>query len=171
MKYPVEIAISDRREAELAASGLVLLVHRKDSDFAAFIGACSLHKPFVYNDRESTANSILRTRLPYVFSCYRFAQYLKCLIRDWIGSSKNRQDLEHWLQRWIENYIDPDSANFSKTTKAQKPLAAAEVYVKEVEGNPWYYAACYFLRPHYQLESLTVSMRIVSRLLSAKAAA
>jgi type VI secretion system protein ImpC len=78
--------------------------------------------------------------------------------------------MERWLQRWIENYIDPDPATSSETTRAQKPLAAAEVLVEEVEGNPGYYAARFFLRPHYQLEGLTASMRIVSRLPSAKAA-
>ena len=171
MKCPVEIAIGDRREAELAASGLMPLVHRKDSDFAAFIGARSLQKPFDFDDPEATANAILGARLPYLFACCRFAQYLKCLVRDRIGSFKERQDMERWLQQWIENYSDPDPANSSETTKAQKPLAAAEVHVEEVEGNPGYYAARYFLRPHYQLEGLTVSMRIVSRLPSAKAAA
>ena len=170
MKCPVEFAISDRHEAAFAASGLMPLMHRKDSDFAAFIGACSLQKPFEYDDLEATANAILAARLPYLFACCRFAQYLKCLVRDRIGSFKERGDMELWLQRWIENYIDPDPATSSETTRAQKPLAAAEVLVEEVEGNPGYYAARFFLRPHYQLEGLTASMRIVSRLPSAKAA-
>jgi type VI secretion system protein ImpC len=170
MKCPVEFAISDRHEAAFAASGLMPLMHRKDSDFAAFIGACSLQKPFEYDDPKATANAILAARLPYLFACCRFAQYLKCLVRDRIGSFKERGDMERWLQRWIENYIDPDPATSSETTRAQKPLAAAEVLVEEVEGNPGYYAARFFLRPHYQLEGLTASMRIVSRLPSAKAA-
>ena len=171
MKCPVEIAISDRREAEFAASGLMPLVHRKDSDFAAFISACSLHKPFEYDDPAATANAKRGARLPYLFACCRFAQYLKCLVRDRIGSFKARADMERWLQQWIENYCDPDPASSSETTRAQKPLAAAEVHVEDVEGNPGYYAAHFFLRPHYQLEGLAVSMRFVSRLPSAKAAA
>lgn len=171
MKCPVEIAISDRHEAELAAIGLMPLAHRKNSDFAAFIGACSLHKPFGYDDPEATANAILGARLPYLFACCRFAQYLKCLVRDRIGSFKAREDMERWLQQWIDGYCDSDPAHSSETTRAQKPLAAAEVHVEEVEGDPGYYAARFFLRPHYQLEGLTVSMRIVSRLPSAKAAA
>jgi type VI secretion system protein ImpC len=171
MKCPVEIAISDRREAELDASGLMPLLHRKDSDFAAFVGARSLQKPFEYDDPEATANSVLGARLPYLFACCRFAQYLKCLVRDRMGSFKAPEDMERWLQQWIERYCDPDPANSSEATRAQKPLAAAEVHVEEVEGNPGYYAARFFLRPHYQLEGLTTSMRIVSRLPSAKAAA
>ena len=169
MKCPTEIAISDRREAELAKNGFMPLVHRKNSDFAAFIGAQSLQKPFEYDDPDATANANLAARLPYLFACCRFAHYLKCIVRDKIGSFKERDDMQIWLQNWIMNYVDGDPAHSSETTKAQKPLAAAEVQVEEVEGNPGYYSAKFFLRPHYQLEGLTVSLRLVSKLPSAKA--
>ena len=169
MKCPTEIAISDRREAELAKNGFMPLVHRKNSDFAAFIGAQSLQKPTEYTDPDATANANLAARLPYLFACCRFAHYLKCIVRDKIGSFKERADMHRWLNNWIMNYVDGDPANSSETTKAQKPLAAAEVEVKEVEGNPGYYSAKFHLRPHYQLEGLTVSLRLVSKLPSAKA--
>ena len=169
MKCPTEIAISDRREAELAKNGFMPLLHRKNSDFAAFIGAQSVQKPFEYTDPDATANANLAARLPYLFACCRFAHYLKCIVRDKIGSFKEREDMQIWLQKWIMNYVDGDPAHSSETTKAQKPLAAAEVQVAEVEGNPGYYSAKFFLRPHYQLEGLTVSLRLVSKLPSAKA--
>ena len=169
MKCPTEIAISDRREAELAKNGFMPLVHRKNSDFAAFIGAQSLQKPAEYDDPDATANANLAARLPYMFACCRFAHYLKCIVRDKIGSFKERADMHRWLNNWIMNYVDGDPANSSETTKAQKPLAAAEVTVEEVEGNPGYYSSKFFLRPHYQLEGLTVSLRLVSKLPSAKA--
>ena len=169
MKCPTEIAISDRREAELAKNGFMPLVHRKNSDFAAFIGAQSLQKPAEYTDPDATANANLAARLPYMFACCRFAHYLKCIVRDKIGSFKERADMHKWLNNWIMNYVDGDPANSSETTKAQKPLAAAEVVVEEVEGNPGYYSAKFYLRPHYQLEGLTVSLRLVSKLPSAKA--
>jgi type VI secretion system protein ImpC len=169
MKCPTEIAISDRREAELAKNGFMPLLHRKNSDFAAFIGAQSVQKPFEYTDPDATANANLAARLPYLFACCRFAHYLKCIVRDKIGSFKEREDMQVWLQKWIMNYVDGDPAHSSETTKAQKPLAAAEVQVAEVEGNPGYYSAKFFLRPHYQLEGLTVSLRLVSKLPSAKA--
>jgi type VI secretion system protein ImpC len=169
MKCPTEIAISDRREAELAKNGFMPLVHRKNSDFAAFIGAQSLQKPFEYDDPDATANANLAARLPYLFACCRFAHYLKCIVRDKIGSFKEKDDMQRWLQNWIMNYVDGDPAHSSEATKAQKPLAAAEVQVAEVEGNPGYYSAKFFLRPHYQLEGLTVSLRLVSKLPSAKA--
>jgi type VI secretion system protein ImpC len=169
MKCPTEIAISDRREAELAKNGFMPLVHRKNSDFAAFIGAQSLQKPAEYTDPDATANANLAARLPYMFACCRFAHYLKCIVRDKIGSFKERADMHKWLNNWIMNYVDGDPANSSETTKAQKPLAAAEVVVEEVEGNPGYYSSKFYLRPHYQLEGLTVSLRLVSKLPSAKA--
>lgn len=168
MKCPTEIAISDRREAELAKNGFMPLVHRKNSDFAAFIGAQSLQKPAEYDDSDATANARLAARLPYLFACCRFAHYLKCIVRDKIGSFNERDEMERWLNDWIMNYVDGDPVNSSQETKARKPLAAAEVQVAEIEDNPGYYAAKFFLRPHYQLEGLTVSLRLVSKLPSLK---
>ncbi len=168
MKCPTEVAIADRREAELAKAGFMPLIHRKNSDFAAFIGAQSLQKPAEYDDPDATANANLAARLPYLFSTCRFAHYLKCIVRDKIGSFKERDDMQRWLQDWIIQYVDGDPAHSSESTKARKPLAAAEVVVEEVEGNPGYYTSKFFLRPHYQLEGLTVSLRLVSKLPSAK---
>lgn len=76
--------------------------------------------------------------------------------------------MQKWLQKWVMQYVDGDPANSSETTKAKKPLAAAEVTVAEVEGNPGYYTSNFYLRPHYQLEGLTVSLRLVSKLPSVK---
>ena len=114
MKCPTEIAISDRREAELAKNGFMPLVHRKNTDFAAFIGAQSLQKPAEYDDPDATANANLSARLPYLFACCRFAHYLKCIVRDKIGSFKERDDMQRWLQKWIMNYVDGDPANSSR---------------------------------------------------------
>jgi type VI secretion system protein ImpC len=164
MKCPTEIAISDRREAELAKNGFMPLIHKKNSDFAAFIGAQSLQKPTEFDDPDATANANLSARLPYLFAACRFAHYLKCIVRDKIGSFKEREDMQRWLNNWIMNYVDGDPANSSETTKAKRPLAAAMVTVEEVEGNPGYYTSKFFLRPHYQLEGLTVSLRLVSKL-------
>ncbi|WP_306392226.1 type VI secretion system contractile sheath large subunit [Telluria beijingensis] len=168
MQCPTEIAISDRREAELAANGFMPLVHKKNTDFAAFIGAQSLHKPAEYDDPDASANANLAARLPYLFATCRFAHYLKCIVRDKIGSFKGRDEMERWLTKWIMQYVDGDPATSSEATKAKKPLAAAEVILEEVEGNPGYYTSKFFLRPHYQLEGLTVSLRLVSKMPSAK---
>ncbi|MDR1424986.1 MAG: type VI secretion system contractile sheath large subunit [Azoarcus sp.] len=168
MKCPTEIAISDRREAELAKNGFMPLIHRKNTDSAAFIGAQSLQKPTEYYDPDATANANLAARLPYLFACCRFAHYLKCIVRDKIGSFKERDEVERWLNEWIVNYVDGDPANSSQETKASKPLAAAEVKVEDIEGDPGRYSAKFYLRPHYQLEGLTMSLRLVSKLPSVK---
>ena len=164
MKCPTEIAISDRREAELANCGLMPLIHRKNTDTAAFIGAQSLQKPQEYMDPDATANARLAARLPYLFASCRFAHYLKCMVRDKVGSFKERADMERFLSDWIMNYVILNPENAGETARAQKPLAGAEVKVSEVEGNPGYYSATFHLRPHYQLEGVNISMSLVSRL-------
>jgi type VI secretion system protein ImpC len=168
MKCPTEIAISDRREAELAKNGFMPLLHKKNSDLAAFIGAQSLQKPAKYDDPNATANANLAARLPYLFATCRFAHYLKAIVRDKVGSFKERNDMQDWLQNWITNYVHGDPQHASEEEKAQRPLAGAEVVVEDVEGNPGYYNAKFLLRPHYQLEGLTVSLRLVSKLPSQK---
>jgi type VI secretion system protein ImpC len=168
MKCPTEIAISDRREAELAKNGFMPLIHKKNTDMAAFIGAQSLQKPAEYDDPDATANANLAARLPYLFATCRFAHYLKCIVRDKVGSFKERSDMETWLNKWIKQYVEPNPGAASEAAKARRPLAAADVKVEEVEGNPGYYSSKFYLRPHYQLEGLSVSLRLVSRLPSEK---
>ncbi len=169
MTCPTEIGISDRREAELARTGFMPLIHKKNTDLAAFIGAQSLHKPETYDDPDASANAALAARLPYLFATCRFAHYLKCIVRDKVGSFKEAEEMQRWLQSWIISYVDGDPAHSSEETKARKPLAAAEVVVEADQENPGYYNSKFFLRPHYQLEGLTVSLRLVSKLPSAKA--
>ncbi len=166
MKCPTEIAITDRREAELAKNGFIPLSHWKNTDYAVFMGAQSIQKPAEYDDPDATANANMSARMPYLFAVSRFAHYLKTMVRDKIGSFKEREDMERWLNKWINQYTIDSSA--SEEMKAKNPLAAAEVKVQEVPGNPGYYTSQFWLRPHYQLEGLTVSLRLVSKLPSVK---
>ncbi len=169
LKCPTEIAISDRREAELAKSGLIPLIHRKNTDRATFIGAQSLFKPRAYqNNPDATASSNLSARLPYMFACCRFAHYLKVMVRDKVGSYYEKEQLQRWLNHWINEYIDADPKNSSEATKCRRPLAAAQISVMENEENPGYYAATFELRPHFQLEGMDIGLRLVSRLPVAK---
>lgn len=168
MKCPTEIAISDRREAELSKNGFLSMIHRKNSDFAAFISGQSLQKPQEYDDPDATSNAALAARLPYLFACNRFAHYLKCIVRDKVGSFRSREAMQDWLNEWILKYVDGDPLNSSEDTKARRPLAAAQVEVEEIEGQPGYYQSRFYLKPHYQLEGLTVSLRLVSKLPSEK---
>jgi type VI secretion system protein ImpC len=164
MKCPTEIAISDRREAELSKSGLLPLIHRKNTDKAAFIGAQSLYRPKKMATDEATASENLSARIPYMFAVSRFAHYLKCMVRDKIGATMEEEQLQRWLQDWINRYVDGDPKNSSEQTKARKPLADAKVEVFPDEENPGYYAARFYLRPHFQLEGMDIGMSLVSRL-------
>jgi type VI secretion system protein ImpC len=167
LKCPTEIAISDRREHELAKSGLIPLIHRKNTDKAAFIGAQSVYKPRKYegkNGVEATAADNLKARLPYMFAVSRFAHYLKCMVRDKIGSMKEKEALRDWLQTWINQYVDSDPINSSENYKAKHPLADARVDIFPDEENPGYYAARFYLRPHYQLEAMDIGLSLVSRM-------
>ncbi|MCG5233958.1 type VI secretion system contractile sheath large subunit [Xanthobacter oligotrophicus] len=164
LKCPTEIAISDRREAELAKSGLIPLIHRKNTDKAAFIGAQSVYRPHKYDDPDMTASDNMSSRLPYMFAVSRFAHYLKCMVRDKIGSTMERDQLERWLQQWITLYVDPNPEISSEMQKARKPLSAARVTVQADEENPGYYRASFHLRPHFQLEGMDIGLSLVSRL-------
>jgi type VI secretion system protein ImpC len=159
-----EIALNERRESELAKVGLIPLLHRKNTDSAVFVSACSLQKPQIYEDPAATANAVMSARLPYMFATCRFAHYLKCLVRDKVGGMKSRGDLENWLQGWLGNYIDYSPTTSSDEWKATHPLKDAAVVLEERPDQPGQYEAKFFLLPHYQLEGLSVALRLVSRL-------
>ncbi|HXT08749.1 MAG TPA: type VI secretion system contractile sheath large subunit [Roseiarcus sp.] len=164
LKCPTEIAITDRREAELSKAGFISICHRKNTDKAAFIGAQSVYKPRAYIDKEATASDNLSARIPYMFAVSRFAHYLKVMVRDKIGSTKEKEQLEKWLNEWITLYVDGDPKNSSEETKARLPLAGAKVTVTENEENPGYYSAAVHLRPHFQLEGMDIGMSLVSNI-------
>jgi type VI secretion system protein ImpC len=163
-KCPTEIAISDRREAELSKAGIMALVHRKNTDQATFIGAQTLHAPKAYENPDATASANLSARLPYIFASCRFAHYLKCMVRDWIGSTREAPQLQGDLQSWVNQYVDPQPATSNEDTKARQPLKAASVEIIPDEENPGYYKGRFAFVPHYQLEGMDVSLSMVSRL-------
>ena len=165
-KCPTEIAITDRREAELSKNGFLPLIHWKNTDYAVFLGGQTLNSPKEYDSADATANAALSARLPYIFAASRFSHFLKCIVRDKIGSFKERIDMERFLGDWISQYVTGDP-NASEEVKAKYPLAEAKVEVEEVEGQPGYYNARFYLRPHYQLEGLTASLRLVTKVPSA----
>lgn len=162
MKCPTEVAITDRREAELSSNGFLPLVHWKNTDYAVFLGGQTVNKPKEYDSPDATANAALSARLPYIFATSRFAHYLKCIVRDKVGSFKEKDDMQRWLSDWISNYVTGDP-NASEEIKAKYPLAEAKVDVEAIEGQPGYYSAKFYLRPHYQLEGLTTSLRLVTK--------
>jgi type VI secretion system protein ImpC len=163
MKCPTEVPISDRREKELADLGFVPLVHQKGTDKACFFSVQSAQKPKAYDTPAATANARISAQLPYIFAVSRFAHYLKAIMRDKIGGFASRGEVEQFLNRWISNYVvSNDSAGF--TLKAQCPLREARIDVSEIPGKPGAYRAVAFLRPHFQLDELTMSLRLVAEL-------
>jgi len=163
MKCPTEVAITDRREKEFSDNGFIPLVHCKGTDYAAFFGMQSCNKARKYGTDAANANARLSTQLQYLFATSRFAHYLKSMMRDKIGSFMSREEAQVFLNRWIKNYVlDSDTA--SQKAKAQRPLREARVDVAEVPGKPGVYRAVAFLRPHFQLDELSVSLRLVAEL-------
>lgn len=162
-KCPTEVAITDRRENELSKLGFISLVHRKGSDQAAFFSGQTTNKPKKYDTDEATANAALSARLPYIMASSRFAHYIKSIMRDKVGSFQSRQDISDFLNRWINQYtLGKDDAG--QELKAQYPLREARVDVTEKPGKPGAYNATVFVRPHFQLEELTASIRLVAEL-------
>lgn len=163
LKCPTEIAITDRREKELSDLGFIPLVHCKGTDYAAFFGAQSAQKAKKYNTDSANANSVLSSQLQYIFAVSRIAHYLKAMMRDKIGSFASAGNVETYLNNWIAQYVLLDDGA-SQEAKAQFPLREASIQVSEVPGRPGVYRAVSFLRPHFQLDELSVSLRLVAEL-------
>jgi type VI secretion system protein ImpC len=163
MKIPTEVAIPDRREGEFSRLGFIPLCYYKHTDRAAFIGTQSAQKPTVYLSDDANANAELSARLQYIFAVSRFAHYLKAMMRDKLGSFMSREQCEAFLNEWISHYVLLDDMA-SQEQKAKYPLREARIEVTEVPGKPGAYTAIAYLRPHFQLEELTVSLRLVAKL-------
>lgn len=168
VKCPTEVAISDRREGELSAAGLISLIHRKNTDQATFIGAQTLHQPKEYVDKAATANARISARLPYLFTSTRFAHYLKCMVRDWVGSTPTVDQLNRQLSDWVNQYVDMTPNVSSEEQKARQPLKGASIQITEDEENPGYYRASFEFVPHFQMEGMDVTLSMTSQLKQAQ---
>lgn len=163
LKCPTEIAITDRREKEMADLGFIPLVHCKGTDYAAFFSTQTANKPKKYDTDFANANARLSCQLQYILAVSRFAHYLKSIMRDKIGKFMTRKNAEDYLNRWISNYVLLDD-DAGQEAKASHPLREARVDVSEIPGKPGAYKAVAFLKPHYQLDELTISLRLVAEL-------
>ena len=163
LKCPTEVAITDRTEKLLSDLGFISLVHCKNTDYAAFFSGQSVQKAKSYNTDSANANARLSTQLPYIFSVSRIAHYMKSIMRDKIGSFASRQNVQDFLNTWLSQYVLLDDSA-SQEAKSKYPLREARVDVVEVPGKPGVYRAAAFLRPHFQLDELTISLRLVAEL-------
>ncbi len=162
-KCPTEVGITDRREAELSLNGFLPLCHYRNTDYSVFFGAQTVQKPKSYDRPEATANAAISARLPYIMATSRFAHFLKVMARDKVGSFMEASDVEGWLNRWIQNYVNP-MEGAGQEARAKYPLREAAITVQEVPGRPGSYNAVAHLRPWLQMEELTTSMRLVARI-------
>jgi type VI secretion system protein ImpC len=162
-KCPTEIAITDRREKELSDLGFIPLVHCKNTDYAAFFGAQSTQKPKKYDSDTANANSSLSSQIQYIMAVSRIAHYLKAMMRDKVGSFASAGNVEAFLNEWLSQYVLLDDGA-SQEAKAQYPLREASVKVVENPAEPGHYKSVVFLRPHFQLDELSVSLRLVTEL-------
>ena len=163
LKCPTEISITDRREKEFSDLGFIPLVHCKNTDYAAFFAAQSCQKAKKYDQDAANANARLSTQLQYIMAVSRFAHYIKAMMRDKIGSFMSRGECESFLNQWIQQYVVAND-NVGQAMKASHPLKEARIEVAEIAGKPGAYKAVAFLRPHFQLDELTVSLRLVAEL-------
>ena len=159
----VEVMITDRREKELSDLGFLPLVAVRGTDSAVFFSVSSCCKPRSYASDAVNANSRLTTQLPYVFTASRFMHYFKAITRDQLGSYHVRSDLENDLNRWVSSYVLTDD-QASPAIRSQRPLREARIDLSEDPSRPGTYRIVAFLRPYYQLEELSVSLRIVGRI-------
>jgi type VI secretion system protein ImpC len=168
MIVPTEVSITDRREKELSDLGFVSLVYCKDTNYAAFFGSQTVNKPKKYAKPAANSNAELSARLPYILNTSRFAHYIKVMMRNRVGSFMTKENVQTYLTTWISDYVlDKDDAG--QELKAQYPLREARIDVSDVPGQPGAYSATVFLRPHFQLEGLTASLRLVAELPAAAA--
>jgi len=163
LKCPTEAPITDRREKELADLGFVPLVHCKGTDYAAFFSVQSAQKAKMYDKDAANANARLSTQLPYILAISRFAHYMKSMMRDKIGGFMSRKECEDFLNTWILQYVVGND-DVAAEVKARKPLRDAKIEVVDVPGKPGAYRAVAFLKPHFQLDELTISLRLVADL-------
>jgi type VI secretion system protein ImpC len=167
MKCPTEVAITDRREQELEKLGFLSLIHCKDKPFAAFMSATSCQKAKKYDRPEATANAILSTKFNLQLCVSRFAHFLKVMVRNRVGSYMERAEMESWLNRWISNYVLGNPEGQAEELKAKHPLSWAQIKVVDVPGQPGVYRAVAHMRPHFQLEAIDISLRMVAKQLGA----
>jgi|TARA_B110000977_G_scaffold166999_1_gene215236 type VI secretion system protein ImpC len=163
LKCPTEVLITDRREKELNDLGFIAIVNSKGSDFAAFFGGQSTNKPKRYNLDAANANASLSSKLPYILAASRFAHYIKVIMRDKVGSFQTRETVENYLNLWISDYVLL-SPTATQGEKARFPLSEARIDVIDQPGKPGSYSAVVFLKPHFQMEELSTSIRLVAEL-------
>lgn len=159
---PIEVNLTDEREKELSDLGFLPLVHYKNTNFGVFIGSQTAQRPKAYTDASATENAAISARLPYIMASSRIAHFLKVMGRDQLGSNLEATDIQRNLQAWIDQYTN--SGAVGNEERSRTPLAESRIQVVEQPGRPGSYSAVAHLRPWLQLEELTTSVRMVTKI-------
>jgi type VI secretion system protein ImpC len=163
MQCPTEIAITDRREKELANLGFMPLSHYKKTDYAVFFGAQTAQRAKVYEEDSATENAAIAAKLPYMMVTSRIAHHVKIIGRDKIGSMATTAEVESLLNKWVRQYTDTNP-NASQQTRYIYPLAEAKITVEQVPGKIGAYQAVAWMKPWLPLEELSASLRLVANI-------
>jgi type VI secretion system ImpC/EvpB family protein len=166
-KASLEVRVREAQEQELGHLGLIPLCHAWDTDYSVFYSNASLHKPKQYSEPTVSANARISSMLQYVMCASRFAHYLKVQARDMLGDFTSSEKMQDDMNRWLADYVAPDPRAAAEI-KAKYPLLEGRVEVRETPGSPGNYRMIMHLLPHYQLDRLTASLRLVTRLVTAQ---
>jgi type VI secretion system protein ImpC len=163
MRGPVETSMPDFRELELANAGLIPLIHKKGTADAVFFSVQSIKKSHRFKDPKDSENSQLVTNLAYTFSISRIAHYLKCIMRDNIGSAADANYISSQIDRWISGYVTT-LVNPDDLTLRYYPFKAYSLQVTDVPGKIGWYQCNLSILPHIQFEGMNVDLRVDARL-------
>ena len=162
IKSSTEVALSDADERALCQLGFVPLSDCQDTQYSVFYSNQTVHEPADYDDPVATANARISAMMQYVLCCSRFAHYIKVLARNKLGSSQNPYEIQDWLNSWLVDYVTADD-RANPEMKARYPLREAECQVDRVPSQPGTFRLTINLRPHYQLDQLAASVRLVAK--------
>jgi type VI secretion system ImpC/EvpB family protein len=160
----LDVALSDRQERALTAAGLVPLSALPFGQEAVFAGVRSLHIATRFggpNEAVANANARFSSQLNSMLCVSRFAHYIKLLGREAVGSFRSAEEIEKRLHDWLQSYVN---ANLSSTSdvRARFPLVNARVAVREKPGQPGSFACTVQLQPHFQLDDVSATFRLVT---------
>ena len=131
-----EVAVDERRRAELADAGLLPIVSRTDLGVAVFMSATVLNRPAQFDDPDATDDARRAADLHYVFATARIAHYLKAIERDVLAPISHVQRVKDWLRTWIGDYADPSPGAPDAFAYPARPFASVEVEVRESHNKP-----------------------------------
>lgn len=163
VKIPVELTIPDYRELKFANTGFIPLIYRKGTSDACFFSCQSIKKSKKFKDPQDSENSQLVTNLSYTFSITRIAHYIKCIMRDNIGSPADAAYINNTILNWLSQYVTT-VMNPDDRTLRYYPFKAITAETFEREGMIGWYDCTVSILPHIQFEGLDVELRLDVRL-------